>query len=53
MARPKKEPVGQLYVLKEKAPPHFIDGEIKTVNSKPFALPDGVKPGKHLEAVGK
>lgn len=53
MARQRKEPQGQLYRLKSKAPPHFIGGVIVTDKSPPFELPNGVMPGKHLIEVGK
>jgi hypothetical protein len=51
MARPKARPKGQLYRLKDLAPPHYINGEILKAGGPPFALPEGVKPGKHLEPV--
>lgn len=51
MARPKARPKGQMYRLKDLAPNHYINGEILKAGGPPFALPDGVKPGKFLEPV--
>lgn len=53
MPRQRKEPQGQLYRLKDNAPPHFIGGVIVTDKSAPFELPEGVKPGKFLVEFGK
>jgi hypothetical protein len=48
MGRPRNVVEGKLYVLKDNAPDHYINGVVMKAGCKPFALPDGVIPGKFV-----